>query len=61
MSATRTADLELAKHAARMAGDIVMRYFGSDLAVSHKSPTQPLTEADLAADAALKQILLESR
>ena len=61
MSASRTADLELAKHAARIAGDIVMRYFGSDLIVSHKSPTQPLTEADLAADAALKQTLLESR
>jgi myo-inositol-1(or 4)-monophosphatase len=54
----RTADLELAKHAARAAGEIVMRYFGRELTVSHKTPSQPLTEADLAADAVLKQVLI---
>ena len=55
------ADLDLAIHAAREAGTIVMRAFGSDQHVTHKSPDQPLTDSDLAADAALKRILLANR
>jgi myo-inositol-1(or 4)-monophosphatase len=55
------ADLELAMHAAREAGAIVMRTFRTEQHVTHKSPDQPLTEADLAADAALKRILLSDR
>jgi myo-inositol-1(or 4)-monophosphatase len=54
-------DLELAILAARDAGEIVMRSFGTKQRVTHKSPEQPLTEADLAADAALKRMLLGNR
>jgi myo-inositol-1(or 4)-monophosphatase len=54
-------DLELAILAARDAGEIVMRSFGTKQQVTHKSPDQPLTEADLAADAALKRMLLGNR
>lgn len=38
-----------------------MRYFGRDLAVEHKSPGQPLTEADLAADRLLHELLTGAR
>jgi myo-inositol-1(or 4)-monophosphatase len=61
VSADRAADLELAKRAARAAGDVVMKYFGTELVVEHKSPSQPLTIADLEADALLKQVLLGDR
>jgi myo-inositol-1(or 4)-monophosphatase len=54
-------DLALAVHAAREAGAIVMRTFRTEQRVTHKSPDQPLTEADLAADAALKRTLLANR
>lgn len=55
------ADLELAVHAAREAGIVVMRTFRTAQRVTHKSPDQPLTEADLAADATLKRMLLANR
>ena len=55
------ADLELAIHAAREAGKVVMRSFRTEQAVTLKSPDQPLTQADLAADAMLKRILLGNR
>jgi myo-inositol-1(or 4)-monophosphatase len=55
------ADLDLAILAAREAGRIVMRTFGTDQKVTHKSPNQPLTDADLAADAMLKRLLLANR
>ncbi len=55
------ADLELAILAAHEAGAIVMKSFRTEQQVTHKSPDQPLTEADLAADAALKRILLGDR
>jgi myo-inositol-1(or 4)-monophosphatase len=57
----RAADLELATHAARAAGEIVMHYFGTDLFVQHKSPEQPLTAADLEADVRLRELLLGAR
>ena len=55
------ADLDLAILAAREAGRIIMRSFRTDQKVTHKSPDQPLTEADLAADAMLKRLLLSNR
>lgn len=61
MSGPYAADLALAQTAAREAGAIVMRYFGTDLDVTLKSPDQPLTEADLAADAALHAALIGAR
>ena len=54
-------DIALAIDATRRAGAVVMRYFGRDLAVEHKTPTQPLTEADLAADALLREMLTGAR
>ena len=61
MSAAVDEDLQLAMHAAHEAGKLVMRTFRTEQRVTHKSPDQPLTEADLAADAALKRILLGNR
>jgi myo-inositol-1(or 4)-monophosphatase len=58
---TPDADLELAVQAARAAGAIVMPFFGTDLAVEHKAPGQPLTEADLAADDLLRGMLGAAR
>jgi myo-inositol-1(or 4)-monophosphatase len=55
------ADLDLALDAAYAAGRTVMRYFGADLVVRHKAPDQPLTEADLAADAELRERLIGAR
>jgi myo-inositol-1(or 4)-monophosphatase len=54
-------DLELAIRAAREAGREVLRFFGRDHAVTYKNPDQPLTEADLRADAILKKELLGAR
>jgi myo-inositol-1(or 4)-monophosphatase len=51
------ADLGIAVRAAREAGVVVMQYFRTDLDVVMKSPDQPVTKADLAADALLKEIL----
>ena len=59
--ADRRADLELATRAARAAGEIAMHYFGTELVVHHKSPQQPLTAADLEADARLREMLLGVR
>lgn len=55
------ADLALAVDAARRAGEVVMRYFGRDLVVEHKSADQPLTEADLAANTLLHELLIGAR
>lgn len=54
-------DLELALQAARAAADVVRSYIGRSLGVRHKSPDQPLTEADLAADALLRERLRGAR
>jgi len=54
-------DLYLACNAARAAGAVIMPYFGTDLVVEHKSPGQPLTQADLAANAVIQQVLLDAR
>lgn len=55
------ADLDLALSAARAAGELVMRFFGSGSEVTYKSPDQPVTEADLAADRTLREILSADR
>ena len=54
-------ELALAVRAARAAGVVVMKAFRTEQVVTLKSPDQPLTEADLASDAMLKQHLLGSR
>jgi myo-inositol-1(or 4)-monophosphatase len=55
------ADLELAIAAARRAGSVIMRHFGTELDVQHKGEDQPLTRADLEADALLRDELLGPR
>ena len=55
----RDADLGLALAAVAEAGRAVMRWFGGELEVTMKSPGQPLTAADLAADRILRERLLE--
>lgn len=54
-------ELALALRAARTAGRIVMRHFGADPVVTHKTPDQPLTAADLEADEGLKEVLRGAR
>jgi myo-inositol-1(or 4)-monophosphatase len=61
LSASVEQDLQLAIQAATEAGAVVMRTFRTEQRVTHKSPDQPLTDADLAADAMLKQMLLSNR
>lgn len=51
-------DLALALAAVAEAGEAVMRWFGSELEVTHKAPDQPLTAADLEADRILRERLL---
>jgi myo-inositol-1(or 4)-monophosphatase len=55
------ADLKLAIAAARAAGAVVMKSFRTVQEVRYKSPDQPLTDADLAADALLIEMLLADR
>lgn len=57
----RAADLALALEAARAAGTLVMETFRTETEVRHKSPDQPVTEADLRADALLAERLLSHR
>jgi myo-inositol-1(or 4)-monophosphatase len=56
-----SADLALATAAARAAGETVMRWFGRPLDVRFKEPGQPLTDADLAADRLIREMLLGAR
>lgn len=55
------ADLRLATDAIRRAGAAVMRHYGTDMVVQHKGPDQPLTVADLEADAMLRTTLTSAR
>lgn len=55
------ADLELALRSVALAGRVVMETFRTDPEVRHKGPDQPVTEADLAADALLKERLAGAR
>jgi myo-inositol-1(or 4)-monophosphatase len=54
-------DLELAVTAARQAGAIALSHFGTALDVTDKAPGQPVTIADLEADALLRRLLLGGR
>ncbi len=59
--AERVADLELARRAALLAGCEALAAFGRDMEVWHKSPGQPVTPADLAANEALRAALAGAR
>ncbi|PDQ17877.1 3'(2'),5'-bisphosphate nucleotidase CysQ [Mesorhizobium sanjuanii] len=54
-------DLPLLRDAAREAGAIAMRYFGKNPQVWMKGGTSPVSEADHAADAYLRDTLLAAR
>ncbi len=54
-------DLALLREAAAEAGRIAMRYFRRDPKVSWKAGMSPVTEADLHADAYLRETLLAAR
>lgn len=54
-------DLDLAVAAARQAGAIAISHFGRALDVTDKAPGQPVTVADLEADALLRRLLLDGR
>jgi myo-inositol-1(or 4)-monophosphatase len=54
-------DAALARDAARRAGVVILRHFGTSMKVRHKEPGQPLTIADLEADALLKELLHDER
>ncbi|MEZ7813052.1 MAG: myo-inositol-1(or 4)-monophosphatase [Paracoccaceae bacterium] len=54
-------DLELLIEAARMAGEIAMRFWRRDLQVWQKSDQSPITEADLAVNVHLHQMLRQNR
>lgn len=54
-------DLALLRDAAREAGVIAMRYFGNNPQVWMKGGTSPVSEADHAADAYLRETLLRAR
>lgn len=54
-------DLTLAIAAARQAGAVVMRSFGTPQEVVEKAPDQPLTATDLEADRLLQESLLANR
>ena len=60
-TAERRADLELALAAVRAAAVPIMDTFRSDPEVRHKGPDQPVTDADLEADAVLKERLTAHR
>jgi myo-inositol-1(or 4)-monophosphatase len=55
------ADLDLALHCAHQAGALAMRYFGTTLDIRDKAPDNPVTDADLAVDALLTQLLRPAR
>lgn len=61
MTGVRESDLRLALAAAHAAGAAVMESFRLDPAVRHKSPDQPVTDADLEADAILSDRLRGER
>lgn len=54
-------ELTLLRDAAREAGRIAMRYFGRSPEVWLKDGSSPVSEADLAVDRYLKDVLLKAR
>lgn len=61
ISAGAREELAILRDAAREAGAIAMRYFGNNPQVWMKGGTSPVSEADHAADAYLRQTLLAAR
>lgn len=61
MSTGYEEDLALARVAAQRAAEVIRPYFRTALQVTHKSPDQPLTAADLAADVLLREVLIGAR
>jgi len=59
MTMTPTQYRDIAMDAARQAGAIVMGFYKGEVNAWEKNPGNPVTEADLAADAFLKEFLLE--
>ncbi|HEX6748658.1 MAG TPA: 3'(2'),5'-bisphosphate nucleotidase CysQ [Longimicrobium sp.] len=55
------ADLELAIRAIRAAGEAILPAFHAEQEVRFKAPDQPVTDADLAADRILHEMLLGAR
>ena len=55
------AELDLAIAAARVAGAITLEFYGGQYTVRDKAPDGPVTSADLAADACLREMLLGGR
>lgn len=54
-------DLQLLERAARKAGAVAMQWFGTDMEVQDKGQNHPVTEADLAVDRYLNEILRAAR
>lgn len=54
-------DIDLALDVARRAGRLVLHWFGQSPEVRHKTPDQPVTDADLAADRLIREQLLLHR
>lgn len=54
-------DLELLANAAKQAGELALRYFNKDPQIWTKGNDSPVTEADLAVDKMLHQMLLQAR
>jgi myo-inositol-1(or 4)-monophosphatase len=55
------AELALALEAAARAAEAVLPYFGTDTPVEYKSPDQPVTAADFAANRVLQEVLIGQR
>lgn len=58
MPITYHKELHTAKQAALHAGDVILKYYGKSLTVTNKSPTQPVTQADLEANQVIRDIIL---
>lgn len=50
-------ELKVAKHAAQLAAEIILNYYGKNLTVSNKSPTQPVTQADIEANQIIYEVI----
>ena len=53
-------ELNIAKEAAIEAGMLILKYYKADYEIKDKSYHNPVTTADHAADARVKEILMES-
>jgi myo-inositol-1(or 4)-monophosphatase len=54
-------DLDLAIHAARAVAELIRPLFRAGLEVRYKDPDQPVTDADIGADRALRELLMADR